>query len=244
MVGIYKITSPKGRIYIGQSMNIRRRFRCYKRLACKEQPQIYASLKKHGVDKHKFEIVTECKEEELNQLERYYQELYNCLGKGGLNCVYQDLGDGIRIVSDETRRKISIANTGRKFTKSHKKNLSKARKGIKLSKEHVEKMRISSTGKKHTDETKLKIGLKHKGKKISDKHKLILSKGRIWKRPIGYNGNKSKINHKDSKLVINTETGIYYDNIASAARSVCMPSSSLSYRLSGSMKNITSFKYA
>ena len=70
--------------------------------------------------------------------------------------------------------------------------------------------------------------LKHKGKKISDKHKLILSKGRIWKRPIGYNGNKSKINHKDSKLVINTETGIYYDNIASAARSVCMPSSSLS----------------
>jgi len=244
MIGIYKITSPKGRIYIGQSMNIRRRFRCYKRLACKEQPQIYASLKKHGVDKHKFEIVTECETDELNDLERYYQELYNCLGKGGLNCVYQDLGDGIRIVSEETRRKISDFHKGKPKSAEAKMKMSIAKKGIKLSKEHIEKIRVLSTGKKHTEEAKAKIGLKHKGKTISIEQRMRLSKLKTGV-PLS-ESTKLKIskNRPDSKIIINTETGIFYDNIRLAANSINMPWSSLSYRLSGSMKNITSFKYA
>lgn len=49
MVGIYKITNPNGRIYIGQSTDIKFRWGIYRKLKCKDQPSLYNSLKKYGV---------------------------------------------------------------------------------------------------------------------------------------------------------------------------------------------------
>jgi group I intron endonuclease len=80
MIGIYKITSPTKKIYIGQSVNIEKRILSYKGLHCKNQTIIYNSLKKYGVDKHKFEILCECEISELNDKERYYQDLYSAIG--------------------------------------------------------------------------------------------------------------------------------------------------------------------
>ena len=57
MIGIYKITSPLGYIYIGQSINIDYRFNVYKKLKCKSQLRIYNSFVKYGVDNHIFEII-------------------------------------------------------------------------------------------------------------------------------------------------------------------------------------------
>ena len=57
MIGIYKITSPSGKIYVGQSWNIEKRFFRYKSLACKAQCKLYASFKKYGVKNHIFEYV-------------------------------------------------------------------------------------------------------------------------------------------------------------------------------------------
>jgi len=37
--GIYKITSPTNKVYIGQSTNILFRFRAYKRLNCKKHSE-------------------------------------------------------------------------------------------------------------------------------------------------------------------------------------------------------------
>jgi hypothetical protein len=56
VVGIYKITSPTGRIYIGESGNISERWSKYRRYNCKPQPHLCRSLKKYGVDNHIFEI--------------------------------------------------------------------------------------------------------------------------------------------------------------------------------------------
>ena len=75
-IGIYKVTSPCKRIYIGQSINILGRFARYKKADCKNQIRLHRSLLKHGPHRHKFEILTECKREELNDLEIYYIELY------------------------------------------------------------------------------------------------------------------------------------------------------------------------
>lgn len=86
MIGIYKITNPNGKIYIWQSINIEKRFVTYKRLSCKNQTRLYNSLKKHGYENHLFEIVCECLETELNDKERFYQDLYDVLGNKGLNC--------------------------------------------------------------------------------------------------------------------------------------------------------------
>ena len=45
-IGIYKITSPSNKIYIGKSNNINRRFKEYIKLRCKQQPKLYNSFKK------------------------------------------------------------------------------------------------------------------------------------------------------------------------------------------------------
>ena len=80
MIGIYKITNPKGKTYIGQSVNIEKRWNRYKNLIPKDcigQPLIYRSLIKYGVENHIFEIIELCNKEELNKLESYYIVLYN-----------------------------------------------------------------------------------------------------------------------------------------------------------------------
>ena len=87
MIGIYKITSPTGRIYIGQSVNIEKRLKSYKALNCKTQTKLYKSLKKYGYKNHLFEIICKCESVELNNKERYYQDYYNSVSENNLNCL-------------------------------------------------------------------------------------------------------------------------------------------------------------
>ena len=75
-IGIYKITNPKGKIYIGQSINIERRFKEYKKLYCSQSRKLYYSLKKYGVENHLFEIIEECDIILLNEREEYYILLF------------------------------------------------------------------------------------------------------------------------------------------------------------------------
>ena len=81
MIGIYKITSPSKKVYIGQSVNIENRKNIYSKIKCKGQSKLYNSLKKYGFSEHKFEIICECEILELNEKERFYQELYSSIGK-------------------------------------------------------------------------------------------------------------------------------------------------------------------
>ena len=83
--GIYKITNPEGKVYIGQSKNIDQRFETYKKLECKSQLLLFNSLAKYGWYNHIFEIVEECNIEILNEKEQYYIKQYNCANEG-LNC--------------------------------------------------------------------------------------------------------------------------------------------------------------
>jgi len=87
MIGIYKITSPDKKIYIGQSINIRRRFKDYKFNLAKNQGLLHRSFLKHGFNSHNFDIIHICNINELSILERYYQILFNCVGDNGLNSV-------------------------------------------------------------------------------------------------------------------------------------------------------------
>jgi len=127
MTGIYKITSPSGKIYIGQSIDVEKRFKQYKRLDCKKQPKLYNSLKKHNPETHIFEIIEECVLEKLNEREIYWKQYYNSINEG-LNCELFDIGQGPR--SSQVREKISKSMTGKSKTEEHCKNLSKAKTGI------------------------------------------------------------------------------------------------------------------
>lgn len=84
--GIYKVSSPSGKIYIGQSTDILLRWHHYKILQNSRQVKLYASFLKHGVDAHKFEILRICENKLLNKLEKHYVDLYKTFRtKNGLN---------------------------------------------------------------------------------------------------------------------------------------------------------------
>ena len=123
MVGIYKITNPKGKVYVGQSKDIDKRFKSYKRLNCKSQIKLFNSLKKYGVENHKFQIIEECKLKDTDFKEIYWGLYYKVLDEG-LNC---KLGQANSIVSDLTKNKMSQSHIGLTWSKERKKKLSKTK---------------------------------------------------------------------------------------------------------------------
>ena len=121
--GIYKITSPSGKIYIGQSVDINKRILKYKSLDCKQQPKLYHSIIKYGWNAHIFEIIEECNYSNLNNLETYYIKIYDTYNtEHGLNL---SEGGHTTVFTEESRRKISQSKQGIKRPLSVGKNLSK-----------------------------------------------------------------------------------------------------------------------
>ena len=57
MIGIYKITSPSNRIYIGQTVDFIKRKSHYRNLKRNHQIRLFNSIKKYGWDKHKLELI-------------------------------------------------------------------------------------------------------------------------------------------------------------------------------------------
>ena len=113
--GIYKITSLAGRIYIGQSVDVRSRFASYQKLQCKTQSRLLRSFLKHGVENHVFEIIHHCEREELNKWEKHYVDLFQTFNtKHGLNL--KDGGGNFALASEETKQKMSKAGKGKKLS--------------------------------------------------------------------------------------------------------------------------------
>lgn len=123
LTGIYKITSPTNRVYIGQSVDIKKRWGDYKCLDCKSQTALYNSLLKYGVENHTFKIISRCYEEQLNEFERDFQEAYDVI-KTGLNCFLTKTNNKSGKLSEETKLKMSISATGIRHSEETKQKLS------------------------------------------------------------------------------------------------------------------------
>lgn len=133
MIGIYKITNINGKVYIGQSINIDKRFKNYKSLSqTKGQVKLHYSFKKYGIDTHIFEVIEECVIESLNERERYWQDYYNVLDNG-LNCLLTNTNDSIKVYSNSTIEKIRNGNIGKIIPDAIRKQTSETMKskGIK-----------------------------------------------------------------------------------------------------------------
>lgn len=149
--GVYKITNPKGRIYIGQAEDLISREIDYQRVyPVKNQVRIYNSIMKYGWEAHIFEVWERCPIENLDRIERYWQEYFDVLSPIGMNCKYTPTNEKRQVISEETKQKIS--NT---------------LKGRHPSKESIEKSRLSRIGKPMPEETKRKISLANRGRKNS-----------------------------------------------------------------------------
>lgn len=232
MIGIYKITSPSGKVYIGQSVDIESRIKKYANCNCKLQVRLYSSIKKYGWENHIFKIIEECSIEELNSRERYWQDQYECIGKKGLNCFLTNSNEMRKVLSDDMKSRISNSVRGFKHTK-----------------EAIQKIIEAGTGRVVSEETKRKISESNKGIVFSKERRDKISKaltGRKIPKEVLEKRSKSISGEKSykAKIVLNTQTGIYYGCIGDAAIAHNINRSTLNNYLVGSRPNNTYLVYA
>ena len=88
MTGIYKITNKaNGMCYIGQSVNIEKRWRKHKSAygnpnAHEYDYYLYRAMRKYGIDNFDFEVIEECSSDLLNDKEKYWIEKYDSYRNG------------------------------------------------------------------------------------------------------------------------------------------------------------------
>ena len=241
-VGIYKITNPNGKIYIGQSTDIKKRFKYYYRLECKGQTKIFNSLKKYGPENHVFEIIEECSIEQLNEREIYWMGYYNVL-KEGLNL--KEGGKGGKHIQS-TKDKISLKLKGKKiseetklkiYTQERSKNISNKTKGLKRSEEVKLKISLSKKGKS--------IGVGRKQSQEERKKRSDIRKGYKPSKDHIENMRKSMIG-KNTKNIICININKIYTSIKEASKDLNVSERSISNILLGfskQTKNKLTFKY-
>jgi len=149
MIGIYKITNPNGKIYIGQSIDIERRWKEYKKLYCNQSIKIFNSLKKYGWENHTFEILEECSLKQLNKKEESYILLFNS-HVVGLNIKLASKPSWTGKKRPEHSKFLKENGSGLSYerTQEHKDNLRKKLSGRKLSKDICKKISQNKIGKK------------------------------------------------------------------------------------------------
>lgn len=179
--GIYRIKSPSGRVYIGQSCDIMERISAYKNRRCKRQALLYSSIEKYGWSSHEFKVIFECPRIELNKWEIFYIDLYDSfdtdhgmnLSTGG-NMRYSVSASTknkikekrkLQVITEEARLKMSAFQSTRIRKKETYLKVSERLTGRKLSPEHRAKCALGRKGKKLSEDHKNKISAAHTGKK-------------------------------------------------------------------------------
>lgn len=180
-------------MYVGQTVQkFKKRIAGHKRQAFKSKSQLplHRAMRKYGIDNFIFEIIEECDSiESLNAAEAMWILKLDTFGDSGYNCTTG--GEGF-IVSEETKKKISISKTGSKLSEEHCRAISAATAGEHnpfYGKTHsvdtIDKIKETLKGqmdgeknpffgKHHSDDSIKKISEKNKinqtGRKAGTKH--------------------------------------------------------------------------
>jgi group I intron endonuclease len=214
--GIYKITNPKGYIYIGQSIILEKRKKDYQKLRIKQQPKIFNSISKYSWNNHIWEEIEYCSVEYLNEKETYWKQYYLDKVEGDwskvLFCDLHDQGTGPK--SEETKQKIS-----------------KSKLGIPLN--HGYKISESLKGRIHSDETLSKMkkprsknAKQNMNKPKSKNHIINISKG-LKKPVLQYDLQGNFIKEWNGSIDANKELNI---NINSCLRGLAKTSGGFIWR--------------
>lgn len=162
---IYKITSPTGSVYIGQTKNFKKRVVEYKHLhKSNRQLKISNSIEKYGFENHIFEIIEQVPLSDLWEREMYWIEFYKSNytlypENNGLNLTKGGKGDFHRgrQLSKEHKLKIGKSHLGKTMSEESKKKCGDSMRGKKHRPEIVEIIRRTSTGRALPQSAKEKL---------------------------------------------------------------------------------------
>jgi len=221
--GIYCIKNiVNNKMYIGSSVNIAKRFR-YHIWKLKNNKHhsflLQNAWNKYGQNSFVFEILQETEvdfliiEEQkwLDEKKVYQPENgYNIANIAGspLNLFTEEtrkkisLANKGKITTEETKRKMSQSHSGKCLSNEHKKAVSNGKKGKKFSEEHRKNLSQAQTGltRNFTQQHKQKLSESKKGLKLSHEHRKNIG--------IKSRGRNSKITEEIVKEIISLyETG-------------------------------------
>jgi len=137
---VYKaVNKINGKCYVGQTVNtLHKRSMSHIRTAKNKEKDypFHRALIKYGEDSFEWSVICECNtKKEMDEKESFYiKELKSHVSDNGYNLTLGGEGNLGWIPSEETKRKISEANKGRKckpFTQEHKEKLSLCQIGKK-----------------------------------------------------------------------------------------------------------------
>lgn len=201
--GIYRITSPTGKVYIGLSVDIYNRiYQGYKIVRCQKQRILYHSLNKYSINSHIFEIIHILNTDnlsqldisiELNRLETLYIKENNSFIDDNENGMNLTKGGDNSCKSNESIELIRIKNTGKKHSPESIEKMSGKNHhnyGKKLSPESIKKRTEKTSGENHYNY----------GKKMPDYVKNKLIEANTGKIPSKENRKKTSERFKGKKL--------------------------------------------
>lgn len=199
---IYKITNIiNNKIYIGLTkFSAEQRFNQHlnnKNSKANKNCYLHKSIRKYGELNFKVETLIEGNFNKtlLIELEKHYIQLYNSYvgtSKNGYNLTTGGEGGENKIVSVETKLKMSIAQKNKSY---------------RPSKESIEKGKLSRSWYIPTEEHKRKIGLAHKGRIISKE-----SREKISKTLQGHSFNKGISKSEEHKKKLSESTKLAFAN--------------------------------
>ena len=148
--GIYCIRNLiNGKRYIGSSNNLRRRLIGHKHRLKKGNHVnrvLQSAWNKYGEAAFVFEILKLCDVSDCLHQEQEFVDRLNCIAPGGYNLRKDVTANyGLRH-TDESKRKISEAQTGRKLPEAWCKNIGNGKRGSKHSDESKAKISTARTG--------------------------------------------------------------------------------------------------
>lgn len=227
--GIYKLTSPSGKCYIGQSMKLEQRFRDYRCLHCKNQNKLYNAILKYGWENFDIEILYQTSgcfaftRNVLNSIEIKYIKIFQS-NITGYNIEAGGYGGS---PSDATKLKISKANKGRKMSPEFRERCRLTHLGRVPTDEARINMRNAQLGRKHSEETKAKMSIKSKGRIQTQESKMKISEANKnpnketrekmakarYKAIVQYTLDGEFIREWDSAIIAARELGLKNDQI-------------------------------
>lgn len=227
MVGIYIITNLiNGKRYIGQSIDIEKRFWGHRCISHETNVHLKRALKKYGKENFKYEVLEECLPEELDDREIYYistlKPEYNVsLGGQGRK---KRLPESVRKVIGQKSREAWARLSEEE--KEQRRSLLRGRKSWNAGKhqpEYVkEKLRKANLGKRQSPET-------------IEKRKQTF----IRKKQNGYV--QTNAGHK--KKVVCLDTGEVFESVKAAGERFGIGPSGISANLVGKYKSCHGYHF-
>lgn len=153
---VYKLTSPSGKVYVGQTTDFDKRMAAYRGGRCRGQAYLYAAILKHGWDNFRIEVIDTAEfKEHLDFYETLWIEMLGAMDPArGYNL---KSGGANGRPNAATRAKIGAGNKGKVRSAELRARLSRAHTGKKQSAETIAKRAAAITGLKISPETRTKI---------------------------------------------------------------------------------------